>query len=263
MEIQKACDILEIKPCKSLTERDAKTAYFRQARKYHPDKLKQETGMDTTTFIEIQDAYTCVLQWIRNPQLRYVQSPSGPKPDTYLRSMMEFISEFKLRLDKESYALLQQLIYDYSRKSTTSSYIDKKIYCVTLQPTIDHLLNHDIYSLVFQEETYYIPLWHEQVEFIHETYKVVVNIDPVLPNGIFKDRHNVLYVYQSISIRELNGKKTYDVFIGKRKFTINVSELNLQSSISFLQSGIASISTTDMFSIDTLNPVYIYVVFTD
>ena len=175
--------------------------------------------------------------------------------------MMNFILEFKLNLDKESYSLLQQLILDYYRKTPLPS--EDNIYRVTLQPTLDNLLNHDIYSLVFQDETYYIPLWHEQVEFITETYKVVVNIEPILPNGIFKDDNNVLYVHHTISIYELLEKETYDIYVGKHKFTVNVSELKIEpyQCIQFLQSGIAEISTTSIFSIDTLNPVYIYIEF--
>jgi hypothetical protein len=271
MEIQRACDLLELKRCKSLTEKDVKRAYFCQARKYHPDKLKQATGIDTITFIEIQDAYTCVLQWINDPT-RYVQpnvsemkeylfTTLGLQPDNCVRYMMDFITEFKLQLDKDSYALLQQLILDYYRKSPFHK--EGNTYRVTLQPTLDNLLNHDIYSLVFHEETYYIPLWHEQVEFLNETCKVVVNIEPILPNGIFKDDDNVLYVHHTLSIHELLGKETYDIFVGKRKFTINVNELKLQpyQCIPFLQSGIADISTTSIFSIDRLNPVYIYIEF--
>jgi len=271
MEIQKACNLLELKCCKSLTEKEVKAAYFRQARKYHPDKLKQDTGMDTITFIEIQDAYKYVIQWINDPT-RYVQpnvsemkeylyTVLGLHEDNCVRYMMDFITEFKLQLDKESYALLQQLILDYYRKSPLHREGDT--YRVTLQPTLDNLLNHDIYSLVIQEETYYIPLWHEQVEFLNETCNVVVNIEPILPNGIFKDDENVLHVHHSLSIHDLFGKETYDIFVGKRKFTVNVSELKLQpyQCIPFLQSGIADISTSSIFSIDILNPVYIYIEF--
>lgn len=271
MEIQKACDLLELKWCNSLTEKDVKTAYFRQARKYHPDKLKQDAGMDTITFIEIQDAYKCVIQWINHPNhyveanvsemKEYLHTMFGLHEENCVRSVMDFISEFKLNLNKESYGLLQQLIFDYYRK--TPLHRENHTHRVTLQPTLDNLLNHDIYSLVIQEETYYIPLWHEQVEFLNETCKVVVNIEPILPNGIFKDDDNVLYVHHSLSIHELLGKETYDIFVGKRKFTVNVSELKLQpyQCIPFLQSGIADISTTSIFSIDTLNPVYIYIEF--
>ena len=272
MEIQKACELLELTWCKSLTEKDVKTAYFRQARKYHPDKLKQDTEMDTITFIEIQDAYNCVIQEINQPS-RYVphniseMNVSDIKECLYtwfglhdekcIRSMIDFI-EFKLKLDKETYRLLQQLVLDYYRKSPFS---DNNIHHVTLQPTIDNLLNHDIYSLVIQEETYYIPLWHDQVEFLNDTCKVIVNIEPILPSGIVKDDDNILYVHHTLSIHELLGKDTYDIFVGKRKYTVNVSELKLQpyQCISFLQSGIAVISTNSIFSIDTLNPVYIYI----
>lgn len=266
MEVQKACDLLELKWCKSLTEKEVKTAYFRQARKYHPDKLKQDTGMDTITFIEIQDAYKCVIQWINRPNRHinvsemknYLHTLFGVHEDNCLRYIMDFITEFKLNLDKESYGLIQQLILEYYRKSQLHR--ENNTYRVTLQPTLDNLLNHDIYSLVFQEETYYIPLWHEQVEFLNETCKVVVNIEPILPNGIFKD-DNVLYVHHSLSVHELLGKETYDIFVGKRKFTIIVSDLKLQSyqCIPFLHAGIADISTTSIFSVDTLNPVYIYI----
>jgi len=83
--------------------------------------------MDTITFIEIQDAYTCVIQWINEPT-RYVQpnvsemkeylyTGMGLQEENCVRYIMDFITEFKLQLNKESYALLQQLILDYYRKS--------------------------------------------------------------------------------------------------------------------------------------------------
>lgn len=269
MEIQKACDLLELKWTTSLTMKDVKAAYFRKARKYHPDKIKH--GADTITFIDIHDAYKCVVEWIHmqpNDTTKITMSDCIQsllniyKQDERISSMIQtFVTDMKDNLQKESYTLLQKLILDYyKRKDTTSD-----IYCVTLQPTIDNLFDHDIYSLMYHDEIYYIPLWHEQVEFINETRKVIVNIQPNLPKDIWKDDDNVLYIHHTVSIRELLGKDTYDIVVGKRRFTINVLSLKSQSfqCIPFIQSGIASISTTSLFSIDTLNDVYIYLVLTD
>jgi hypothetical protein len=251
--------------------KEVKYAYFRKARKYHPDKLKHDADTNTITFIDIQEAYNCVIKCITMQDVDSTNNTKITMPD-YIHSLLNmykqddriysmiqtFVTNMKDNLQKESYTLLHRLISDYyKRKETTED-----TYCVTLQPTIDNLFDHDIYSLMYHDDIYYIPLWHEQVEFVNETGKVVVNIQPVLPKDVWKDDNNVLYIYHTLSTCELLGKDTYDIVVGKRRFTINVLDLKIQpfQCISFIQSGIASISTTSMFSIDTLNNVYIYLV---
>jgi len=166
MDIQRACEILNI----NLSDRNNKVLikkkYKRACLKYHPDK-----NGDETKFIEIKEAYDFL----------------NTKHETF----MDQFDESLLRKYAYLFHTLKNPIFrhplfiKYVINPIEKHLSEYKTY--VLNPTLENLLNKDIYYL--EEEHVYVPLWHHEIIF---DKKIKVLINPLLDMKI--DDDNNLYI---------------------------------------------------------------------
>ena len=65
---------------------------------------------------------------------------------------------------------------------------------ILLNPTIDNLFNEDIYKLDHQNDTYYIPLWHNEISYDISNSTLIVKCIPSLPEYISLDSYNNVHI---------------------------------------------------------------------
>ena len=72
---------------------------------------------------------------------------------------------------------------------------------VILNPTLDDLLNDNIYMLDFEGDKYYVPLWHDEIYYKHKSHDLVVRCIPDIPENISLDNNNnlIINIYDSIT----------------------------------------------------------------
>jgi curved DNA-binding protein CbpA len=129
-------------------------------------------------------------------------------------------------------------ILDQIREIVVKKYDNVQIY--KLNPSIDDLLNNNVYKLHINEELFLVPLWHH--ESYYETNKkyndeevseLIVLCEPELPDGITIDDDNNICVDFTISLKDqlsqlIEENESIYVTIGNKNFEIPLSKLYMK-----------------------------------
>lgn len=174
MNCKKAYKLLDISY--PYTERELKKAYYKMSLKYHPDKNKE--GLEK--FRDINEAYEYLLKTEHHKQ--YNHNESGiPRYEN--GSFEEFIMDYVKNVFHMDYKIFEEILDNIDTISVNipnniftkiRSFIienqnifnrkyDKKIY--SINPSLDKVLSGDIYVLYHNNQKFYIPLWHQELEY--------------------------------------------------------------------------------------------------
>ncbi len=93
---------------------------------------------------------------------------------------------------------------------------------ILLNPSIDDILNDNIYKLDIEDDTHYIPLWHDEI-IVDEL--IVKNI-PELPENISINNNNII-IKKTASIVETLNTGVVDVMMNDVSLIVNASELKI------------------------------------
>jgi len=101
---------------------------------------------------------------------------------------------------------------------------------VILNPSLDDLMNDNIYMLEFEREKYYVPLWHDELYYKHNNNDLVIRCIPELPENISLDDNNniLIHIYESIS--NIINQEYIQFPIGTKTFYIPVTELKIRKT---------------------------------
>jgi len=268
MNFNKACSILQINS--TFSEIDLKKAYRIMALKHHPDKNPNNQKESEEKFKEIQESYEYL-----NNYLQYNKEKKDFKLD-YNSIFSDFLSSFftsgspevnnivtsilrdgqnasiKLfeKLDKDKAIKIFEFINTYQHilyvsKETVDKLkeiINKKIEndnMIIINPSLEDLLNDNIYVLTFEEEKYFIPLWHDEIYYKNKKNNndIVVKCIPELPDNISLDNNNNLIINVTFSISEILNKEYITYNIGNISYDINVTKLHVKSIQQYLIKG--------------------------
>jgi DnaJ-class molecular chaperone len=123
---------------------------------------------------------------------------------------------------------LSQEVLDIIRNIVVQKYDNVEIY--RLNPSINDLLNNNVYKLVINNELFLVPLWHNELYFDNSGCEIIVICDPELPENIRIDDDNNIYIkIDLIDYHEkiLNNSPII-VNIGENNFNIPISELYMK-----------------------------------
>ena len=124
---------------------------------------------------------------------------------------------------------LSQEILDIVREIVLKKYDNVQIY--KLNPSIDDLLNNNLYKLFVNQELFLVPLWHNESYFDASGCEIIVICEPDLPKSTTIDEDNNIILELSIDHNDLIqkimnnhdehsiqihiGGKTHDIFLSK------------------------------------------------
>ena len=280
----------------NLTPSSIKKAYFKQALIWHPDK---NNSLDSPQrFQEIKEAYMYLTMEIDHmvedksyneketehncDELnlsKFINITTGIniEPDV-IRNIIEQLKKsgenatinILERLDESNATKMIQFIkkyyflfgLDYGVVERIDKLINMPVEIITLTPTLENLFNNDIYNLeIIKGSKYYIPLWHDELEFIEKNRTLIVRIEPILPLNIEIDDDNNIHILKTFCINELLGKETYIINIGTREFTIDIQALVIKQhqTVCFEKQGIAKVNSQAIFSIDNTSNIIIHI----
>jgi hypothetical protein len=141
-----------------------------------------------------------------------------------------------------------------------------------LNPSIDDLLNNNVYKLYVEEELYLVPLWHSEMYFdvkkretetketnetkeTHDIKEIIVLCYPELPENITIDEDNNLYVEVNLNVSDispfLSSSKNMKVFLGKKELDIPLYNLYIRDTQLYRikSQGLTKIKENDIYDI--------------
>ena len=275
-----------------ITGDELKRKYRRLALQYHPDKngnstesaenfklihdayeyLQMHTGSQTEDEpTEAGDDYMTMLQRfiesiIQSPNMseiiKEIVMNGCKKMSTRLfenmskdtsMEMLSFISKYRniLHIDQDTIQSVREIILE--------KYKNDEIYI--LNPSLDDLLENNIYKLDVDGKIYLVPLWHSEVYFDGSGCDIIVQCIPDLPANMYIDENNALHV-------DINAPFTISLLdspvvlfkLGKQTFPLQVQFKRAQTCYLHNQ-GISVIDEKNMYNIFPKGGVYVKITF--
>lgn len=262
MNYQKACEILEIS--QKYTDDCVKKAYFRQALKYHPDKYKLDNG---EKFREIKEAYDFLqsgnpfnvdsndstknnaeiidYKELIKMCIKYF-SPETNWDDLFMDTSFHGIINdcknisFKIfeKLNKDKAEQVYNFISNYNSilnideelvAKFKSCLQEKMVYdnVIILNPSLNDLLQDNIFKLNIEDKEFYIPLWHHELHFsLHDKY-LIVKMEPEITDNYWIDDRNNIYKQEEVCLYTLLQNGFHEVYVGEKTFKIPAKELKI------------------------------------
>lgn len=283
MDIQTALDILGLSG-ENITKKTIKKAYFKQALVWHPDKNKNEESRQR--FHEIRSAYV-FLNLTTEPEYedncnedvsilsKFINITTGIDFESeqmkhilvHLKkgcqyAMSNLIEKLDTHTSIRLYGFIKQYYFLFGLDCTFVDKIVKPVEIITLTPKLESLFNNDIYNLETETgENYYIPLWHDELEFNNELSTLIVRVEPILPENIVIDDDNNIHVFKTFRINDLFGKEVCSITIASREFIIEIQNLLMKHKqvICFEQKGISKVNTKNVFSASSISDVLLHI----
>jgi hypothetical protein len=177
--------------------------------------------------------------------------------DTVL-NIYNFLSTYKntLHFSKELLDKIRQLVLD--------KYDSVEIY--KLNPSINDLLENNLYKLYIDEELFLVPLWHSENYFdSHNKREIIVICEPELPSSMHMDDDNNLYVDIEIRVADLQEQILHNgdvcVEVGTKKLVVPLSRLYMKTEQCYRikKQGISKVKK-DIYDISDKSDIIVHVV---
>ena len=284
-----ACRTLNLSP--KHTERCLKKAYYKQALKYHPDKNKSETAEEK--FKKVNEAYCFLLKqegcYKGTPHIdtnyrdiikgcvKYF-TPDVKWDDLFLDTTLDNIinncGKISIRLFKDlkkekSIELFEFLsshreifglsddVINQMKDILKEKMRDDNI--IILNPSLNDLLFNNVYKLEFNDQTYYIPLWHHELVFDHSGNDLIIKCIPDLEEHITIDNKNDLHCLYEGPITHILQEQQLKITLGEKEFVIEGDKLAIKKNQTIIlrKQGILKANPEHIFSTDKRGDIYI------
>jgi hypothetical protein len=294
MDLQKALDILEIKnDLSAINTTNLKKKYHKLALKYHPDKnpdneestkkfqqlneaylllqreIKDDMNQDRETSTNYVDIVTFFIYNLLNDEIALIvknilfstfSSPRifEPLSKNTLLIIYNFLSKYKYLLH------ISDAIINNLKEVMKQKFQELLIY--ELNPSINDLMENNIYKLVVKERTYFVPLWHNELYFEDENGEenIIVICNPGLPEYMSLNENNDLIIEKKIPFSfSLFSQKYISVMVGKQSFDIPISSLYIKpvQRFVFLEKGISQVIENDIYNIEKKGNIIVNITF--
>jgi len=140
-------------------------------------------------------------------------------------------------------------------------YKDDRVFI--LNPSINDLMDSNVYKLYVDEKLYLVPLWHNELYFSSDIGDIIVTCNPNLHNGLTIDENNNIYIEKTISF---NSLLLIDEFvsldIGGKLFKIPCNELYIKRKQIYrlYNKGIAKIIEHDIYNVSFRSDIFVSII---
>lgn len=251
MDLQKACDVLGLTK-DSLDSKSIRRAYMTAALRYHPDK----NPLEGKKFTDVGAAYEFLQAYLPYQQEVCECDDADQSYSDLLASLIftstgvsistENLSKFFVGVRSECDQRLCNAINGMQRDDAISVYgyvskfrdviglgddvlssleaiVKAKMESdelVVLRPAFPQLFEPNLFPLEHEGEKYFVPLWHEEVEFDLQGKALIVRVTPDLPIGTTIDDTGCVTVEAKTSVQGLLSNGFIDVDVGPEKIRV-------------------------------------------
>jgi hypothetical protein len=253
-----------------LTLEYLKKKYHKLALRNHPDK-NGNTPESNEKFKQINEAYDYLKREIKNINPLENEENEDVSSSVYfdvlnifMKSVMEgkyteFISKIVSDIVFASKKVSLKLFEDLDKDSALSIYVFlskhrfilhlsehileevrqvviqkyENVQIFKLNPSINDLLNNNLYKLYIDNELYLVPLWHNESYFDGSGCEIIVICEPELPEFVKIDDENNIHTEIFIDLKNdipalLKNDMNIIIKIGDSDFIIYLSKLNIK-----------------------------------
>ena len=229
-----------------------KKRYYMLALKYHPDK--NNSADSKARFQEINEAYEFLTNQPTGRPTRVREGEPAAPAGSWAIYFADFFTQFFNNriivsiiyqlanglFSRDTFAQLDisQMINVYSifEKYKPIICLAEKFYkemqeeiqkktetleCLVLNPSIENMLDCDLYKYVYGEQVILVPLWHHELVYdIQDKGELTVKCLPKLPSGVKIDELNNLYVSVETTADAIIDNAGLKFYIGEREFIV-------------------------------------------
>jgi DnaJ-class molecular chaperone len=184
-----------------------------------------------------------------NENIKYLLTILKLLPKNKLRSIYNYLTN--IHLIKESI-----IIKEIEKILEENNKVDIKY---IINPSIDNLLNHEIFKIKIENEDYYIPMWHNEIIYETSNNTLIFECIPQIGNHIFIDDDNNIFINDNVELHSLLEKETYEISIGNKKYSINMDNIKIKKNqiITIKNDGISNIDYENIYNIENKSNIYI------
>jgi hypothetical protein len=289
MNYNYACHILNLSAV--FTDKELKQSYYIKALQYHPDKNDNNDAKDK--FQEILDAYNYLNKCNHRTDTTENEYSYFNILENFICNLTEhnidikhFLSILNNKYTEISLQLLKKLsketllkFHTFIKQYNDILHINSTIYnaltelvkdnikndiVVNITPSLENLINDEIYKLVFKNEIYYIPLWHHELIYDISNTSLIIECKPDIPDFMTMDCYNNLYISLSMTLTSILNQNSIDINIIQNKYTIPIDQLYIKKQQRYMLSkGISQIDTKDIYNVNNRANIYVDIHFTD
>jgi DnaJ-class molecular chaperone len=169
-------------------------------------------------------------------------------------------------LSKHRYVLhLTEEIIEEIRKIVIQKYDNVEIY--KLNPSINDLLNNNVYKLYVDDQLYLVPLWFNELYFDGSGNEIIVLCEPELDKNIKIDEDNNIYI-------EIETNNSYDLLqnnkdiifnLGDKVFTIPISNLYIRKEQFYRikNEGLTKVNDDDIYNVTEKSDIIVKITFVE
>ena len=184
-----------------------------------------------------------------NENIKYLLTILKLLPKNKLRSICNYLTN--IHLIKESIIIKEiEKILEENNKPDIKYIIN---------PSIDNLLNHEVFKIKIENEDYFIPLWHNEIIYETSNNTLIFECIPKIDNHIFIDDDNNIFINDNVELHSLLEKETYEISIGNSKYNINMEDIKIKKNqiITIKNDGISNIDYENIYNIENKSNIYI------
>ena len=279
---------------KSNKTRTPKKAYFRMALRFHPDKYKDDNG---EKFKEVKSAYEFLSSRDKNYEKINIDDDINYKElikmcvkyfspdtnwdnifiDTSFQGIMKDCQKISLKIFEKLNKERARQVYEFIYKFNSVMGVDiellnnfkkilqnKMVYdnIIILNPSLKDLFNDNIFKLEIDEKEFYVPLWHHELHYGLKGKDLVVRCEPEIPDNIWINESNNIYLTMQISIKDLFEKGFHEFEVGEKMFKIKSESLKITKEkqiVLLKEKGILRINEKHTFDTSLRGDIYVEV----
>jgi len=301
-QINKSIDILELSHVNisNISIDYLKKQYYKLALKYHPDKNNNSIESNEK-FKQINESYVFLTNVINNNINNenknistsdiysdilnlFISNLLNSQENNIITIIKSIINDYSIvdellfcNLNKESIQQIYTFLSTYKNIIKINSTVLEKIRDIimekfdtikyfTLNPSIDDLLNNNLYKLYVNDKLFIVPLWcNNEMYFKDDNCDIIVICEPELPDSISIDDDNNIYIHTPIEIKSSDIAQTLicnnnvndmlcdyaTVILGNKNINVNFSLLYIKQKQTFviLNDGISKYNNNDVFDV--------------
>ena len=204
---------------------------------YNDIFIKFLSTIFTNNYSDVKDIINTIIGDCQNISIKIFENMDKEKSIKFF----EFINKYKdiLHIPRSTVDKINNIINE--------KIINDNI--IIINPSLDDLINDNIYILDFETEKYYVPLWHDEIYYKHKESDLIIKCMPDLPENISLDNDNNIIIEIKISIQLLLNYEYYPYKLGTQEYSIPINELRIKKKQSYIlkQKGISLINNSNMY----------------